>query len=368
MKPAERPLKQSTRRTAEKQSTRRSAEKIQCTVPAKLIVSGEHAVLYGCPALSLAIALPTRCTLAFTPAAELRFSLHLNDIALHIQADAALWQDEVQAIEQRFAAFTQNTLAIQHVLTQPQQLIWMTLALFNRHTPLMRGEWTLTLDSEVPMGRGLGSSAAVIVATLAALFQAHDLPLQHAIVLEMAQHAEHYQHGRSSGIDPATLLTPGLLRFELGQIPQRLAPAGQPCQAWLIDTGAPDSTTGECVAAVRRFSDDAALWQRFAKVSAQIQQAWLSAQPADLKAALRTNHLLLCQIGVVPARVAGFIARLENDYAAAAKICGAGSLHGDSAGMVLCLSDTPPVSLCEAYGYRYFAMQTDNRGVHCEMV
>lgn len=359
MKPAERSLKQ---------STRRKAEKIQCTVPAKLILSGEHAVLYGCPALSLAIALPTRCTLTFKPAAELRFKLHLNDIALHTQADAVLWQHEVQAIEQRFAAFTHNTLAIQHVLSRPQQLLWMTLALFNRHTPLMCGEWTLTIDSQVPMGRGLGSSAAVIVATLTALFHAHDLQLEHATLLAMAQQAEHYQHGRSSGIDPATLLTPGLLRFELGQIPQRLAPADQTIKAWLIDTGAPNSTTGECVAAVRRFSDDSALWQHFANVSAQIQQAWLSAQPADLKTALRANHQLLCQIGVVPARVAEFITQLENGYAAAAKICGAGSLHGDSAGMVLCLSDTPPAPLCEAYGYRYFAMQAENRGVHCEMV
>ncbi|WP_178863788.1 mevalonate kinase family protein [Thiomicrorhabdus cannonii] len=343
--------------------------KSHCTVPAKLILSGEHAVLYHCPALSLAIQLPTRCALTFTPADSLIFNLQLPDLQCAAQCDEAAWQAQVDAIEQRFQAFRQNHLSIKAVLTSPEQLIWITLAVFKRHYALNVGQWHLQLHSETPMGRGLGSSAAVIVATLAALFHAHQLSLESDKLLEMAQHIEHYQHGRSSGIDPATLLTPGLLRFKLGEKPHPLDHSEfKHLQAWLIDTGAPQSSTGECVSAVRQFADDSALWQNFAAVSAQIEQAWLAQDETALKTALNANHQLLCQIGVVPAKVSGFIERLNRQYQAAAKICGAGSISGDNAGIVLCLSAQPPKQLCEQYGYRFFAMQPDSRGVHCEMV
>lgn len=343
--------------------------KSHCTVPAKLILSGEHAVLYHCPALSLAIQLPTHCTLEFVPSEQLTFSLTLTDLQLTAQCTQEAWRDQVDAVQQRFQAFRQNQLSIKAVLTTPEQLIWMTLATFDQHHPLKTGHWGIRIHSEAPMGRGLGSSAAVIVSTLAALFDAHQLPQDDDKLLEMAQQIEHYQHGRSSGIDPATLLHPGLLRFTLGEKPHPLDHSGfGQLNAWLIDTGAPQSSTGECVAAVRPFADDAALWQDFADVSAQIEQAWLAQDETGLKAAINRNHQLLCQIGVVPAKVADFIEHLKSQYQAAAKICGAGSVSGDHAGIVLCLSQQPPKQLCEQYGYRYFAMQPDSRGIHCEMV
>jgi len=54
---------------------------------------------------------------------------------------------------------------------------------------------------------------------------------------------------------------------------------------------------------------------------------------ALLWTSIRENHRLLSDIGVVPHRVQHLIAEIEN-VGGAAKICGAGSVSGDHAGVV----------------------------------
>jgi hypothetical protein len=53
---------------------------------------------------------------------------------------------------------------------------------------------------------------------------------------------------------------------------------------------------------------------------------------------------------VVPAKVQQFIGEMEAQ-GGAAKICGAGSVLGEAAGMVLVLAERNPAELCQRYGY-----------------
>jgi mevalonate kinase len=342
-----------------------------CTVPAKLILSGEHAVLYDCPAISMAIDLPTHCWSTYTPSRQPSVTIELVNYQQKHCLPFAQWKQLSVAIESRFYLFETQSGAIQTVLSKPIDLLLIILHHFDHRYGLMRADWQFKIDSKAPIGRGLGSSAAVIIAVLKSLIHHQRLEVHPAELLALAQLIECRQHGRSSGIDPTTLIHGGLLQYQpqhpIEQLPKHTL------HGWLIDTGHPESSTGHCVQNVKQnHANNAALWQTFARTTAQIIQAWSKNDSQLFKQGIAQNHRLLTQIGVVPQRVQEFILALENDYNASAKVCGAGSIEGDCAGMVLCLSDLPPVKLCREYGYSLLDLNTGSRaaqeGAYCEVV
>ena len=345
-----------------KSSTSRT---IQCSSPSKLILSGEHAVLYNSPALSMAVDLKTNCKLKQTQSDTTQFTLNLNDFGLKKNFSLVEWQVQTQQIEQRFQKFQHDQLKIDDVLSSPFDLILICLWVFNQHHQITTANWLISIQSEVPIGRGLGSSAAVIVTILSGLLKLHTLPDSNEILLDLAKQVESYQHGRSSGLDPATLIYGGLLKYQIDQPIQRL-PSPPPLSAWLIDTGAPQSHTGECVQTVKQqHQHNTPLWQDFKEVVAQIEQTWLQQDNEQLKIAIKRNHNLLCEIGVVPNKVKQFIQELDATLSSASKVCGAGSVLGENAGIVLCLADQAPTELCQLYGYAFWPLKLQSQGVHC---
>ncbi len=338
----------------------------RCYAPCKLILSGEHAVLYHSPALSMAIDLQTQCFISQNPAERASIHIQLDDFDLQRTFSFSQWQQQAQQIEQRFTQFQNSELGIEQVLSSPFDLVLMTLWVFHQQQPIQTAIWQIQLQSEVPIGRGLGSSAAVIVSLLSGLFKQHQQSVDKEKLLQLAKQVESYQHGRSSGLDPATLIYGGLLKYQLDQPIQPLPT--QPITGWLIDSGAPQSHTGECVQAVKQhYQYNDALWAEFKKTATEIEQAWSQQNQPALKQAVRDNHRLLSQIGVVPQRVQNFIEQLEQQLDAACKVCGAGSVTGDSAGMLLCLSAESPQQLCQSYGYRMWPLKLQTSGVQCEL-
>ncbi|NPA72727.1 MAG: hypothetical protein GXO35_07855, partial [Gammaproteobacteria bacterium] len=113
--------------------------KTRCSVPAKLILSGEHAVLYHCPALSMAIDLTTYCDCTYSPSATDSFTIELTDFHEKHNIPAALWLSMASEAEVRFELFKQNTGPIQAVLSKPIDLILVTLYHFNLLFPIKQG-------------------------------------------------------------------------------------------------------------------------------------------------------------------------------------------------------------------------------------
>jgi mevalonate kinase len=75
---------------------------------------------------------------------------------------------------------------------------------------------TIRLRSELPIGRGFGSSAALCVALAEAALAAAGTPeaIRHrSLVWSIAHHAESYFHGSPSGIDTGLAALGGLLAF-----------------------------------------------------------------------------------------------------------------------------------------------------------
>lgn len=336
-----------------------------CSAPAKLILSGEHAVLYQCPALSLAVQLYSQCQCQHQADKPNNISIELTDFQQQLSFPNQDWQTLAQQIEQRYQQFLDGQLAIHQVLQNPVDLVLVTLLHFQQEHTIAKGSWHFKIQSNIPIGRGLGSSASIIVSLLKALYKQHQIESDLEQQLALAKKIESRQHGKSSGIDPATILHGGLLEYRLEQ--PLIKHTVQAIPAWLIDTGAPQSSTGQAVSSVEKhFAHHAELWQAFSNTAQQIILAWQNQDSEQFLQQIEYNQQLLNQIGVVPEKVQQFITELQQNYSASAKICGSGAVQGDSAGVILCFSEQPPKALCEQYGYSYQAINIDLEGATCQ--
>ena len=210
------------------------------------------------------------------------------------------------------------------------------------------------------MGCGMGGSAATIISILHACQQIAATKISAEQLFQIALSAEHMQHGRSSGLDLALSLHGGIRRFQQGQHKPLQLPS---YHFQLAHTGIPAATTGECVVHTSNYLQDKKLLQQFAATTETIYSALSNNQTNDLKQAVQTNHRLLCQIGVAPIHVQNFIKDLEKQNMAG-KICGAGSIRGDKAGIVWIIGDNDSIirSLIADYNYQYLQIEQESYG------
>lgn len=316
---------------------------MQIQAPGKIILSGEHAVVYGEPALALAI--NQYATLNLQPRLDHFIQCEgLGDCVHYAVAELASLKKTLDA---RYQAYRSGTLSIHHILEHPAQLIFYTVALFLDHFQKSLNQGlTLTFDMALPIGSGMGASAACICALLTALNDYFATQATCENLHTLAVTAEHLQHGFSSGLDCHLSLYGGLVLFQKTQIQPQPQPA---LSFYFYNTGKPACTTGECVEHVRQFKNDTALWHTFGELTRAIAQALREKNSAEISLLLRENHQLLCRIGVVPEQQRQFIELLHKEHIAA-KLSGAGAVRGDTGGLCLLFSkdDEKIKTVCNA--------------------
>lgn len=329
------------------------ASRVLVRAPGKLILSGEHAVVYNRPALVMAVNRFAHAEVTIGTGPGIRMELSDLNVVRHVALEDV--HRFGTAYAESYRRFLEGGLEIQEVLDGPAALPLYLLHLLGVHRDI-----TLRIYADIPMGCGMGSSAAIIAATLhaaaAALGHDRDDDTYYALAFE----AEKLQHGRPSGVDPFIALHGGLVRFRHGA-----AEATWPLPArpfFLVQTGVPASTTGECVMQVAKHFEGNRIWDDFEAVVTGWEGALHRADDEALRACVRDNHRLLATLGVVPERVQSFVAAIE-ERGGAAKISGAGSVRGDHAGMVLVVADEEPADLCVAYGYTLLSIEGEARGV-----
>jgi mevalonate kinase len=321
---------------------------IRATAPGKLILAGEHAAVYGRPALVAAVSARSAVTVIATSTLDVR--LELPDVGV---AETTSWsQIEGYGVRARQAweAYREEPGPARLAELSggdPAHVVKVAMAetvdaLGVSPTKGVR----LRAESELPVGAGFGSSASVAVATIGALSMLLVRKVEDALVERVAMEVERRQHGRPSGADHTTVLHGGVQWFEpdsSGRLARRTLAFDRHVlgRIKIFHTGVPAESTGEVVEAVRR---------RFAGRPERLE-AILSGMEADVRSLRETlasgaegprsfRELVasyergLEHLGVVPSAVQSAVRRVEA-VGGAAKISGAGALSGDSAGALL---------------------------------
>ena len=218
----------------------------------------------------------------------------------------------------------------------------------------------INIKSQVPIGSGFGSSAAVLAALVKAFNKAFDMEWDLAKMFGLVHEFENLVHGKSSGFDPALALTGGIVFAKssdledinnLGDLSDLedinvLKRAQKPesnksnllNNLFFINTGKPVGSTKESVKYVQdNFGDnsgDVFNWDNWGKCTEKLFNSLKNNDAKTFAEQIRANHKLLCEIGVVPKQVQDFIKKCER-LGLAAKISGAGSVEGDCAGLVI---------------------------------
>jgi len=334
------------------------AATMKAVSPGKLILSGEHAVIYDCPALAMAIDLNAQSILR--PDMDRRVSIHLLDL----EESASYTLRALRAFRQRMARnyrdFLDGRMSIREVMHKPIDLFQFAfiIMLDGLHLKVNDG-LNFQLQSSIPIGCGLGSSAATILSTLRAIGHYFRVEFRPDWYYAYSVEAERLQHGHPSGVDSYIALHGGAAIFRQGEAERVPLPR---LPLYLVNTGTPETTTGECVEAVRQKFANSAIWSEFGDVTLRMRDAVERSDAEMMHQMIRTNHQLLTRIGVVPGRVQQFIAEVEQDEERSAKICGAGAVHGDGGGVVLVCGEEAPVELCNKYGFSVRRVRGDPLG------
>eukprot|EP00977_Amphora_coffeiformis_P013339 scaffold3471_cov175-Amphora_coffeaeformis.AAC.13 len=348
-----------------------TADTVCASAPGKVILFGEHAVVYGHPAIAAALTdlrifvwITPIYTTKDTDAAALR--IQLPDLPTPVDYTLPKnWQDDIpedwpvppepNATAAKIAAYLseQSTLD-EFSIAAVTPILYLVRTLMTQNTrdattqqnQQQPGYHIYVRSQDLPVGAGLGSSAAFSVALAAALLQTKQLDSSRSdnsknsskrvspsldTVNEVAYHAEILLHGHPSGLDNAVATYGGALQFtkNLDQGSIELQPLEHFSQIdmLLVHTHIPRSTKA-LVAGVRALQTKYPtvvnpILQSMGEIAAAFGQGKCVSQQALLDW-VRLNHCLLRTVGVSHPSLDALVQIVSECGNAAAKLTGAG--------------------------------------------
>lgn len=336
---------------------------VEVSAPGKLILMGEHAAVYGRPALIAAIDL--RLTARLSPLSPEEIGEVRLDLPGLGHEEATTWdalRAYAAAARDRWSRYAEHPgpATFQEVRGKDPAHV-VKIALGEAAEALVRDAGLpdrldgarLRIDSALPIGSGFGSSAATATAVVAAVlsFGTGEEPAPERIA-RLALEVERRQHGQPSGVDGATVLQGGVLwarRTASGElaVEQVAVRSDLLSRLRVYDTGTPAEPTGAVVAAVRALREgDPGRHERTLdrmEAATQALRSTLEEEAADPDRSLhliREHEACLEDLGVVPGEIRSLVRRVEGE-GGAAKISGAGSLSGPGAGSLLVYHPDP---------------------------
>lgn len=272
---------------------------------AKAILFGEHAVVYGAPAIAIPVD-------GLNAAAEIVAA----DAATGLRLESELYTGPLDDAPARLAPVA---TAVRASLARAAE---------TAGAPAPAGA-VVRITSTIPYERGLGSSAAVAAAIARAAFDLVDAPLDDETLFELIQTSERVAHGNPSGIDARTVAASSAIRFNRGDVaPVRI---GAPLVLAFADSGTPGSTARAVgsVQALREREPERvdALLSRLAEIAEA--QAEALAGPAEgghaaTGAAMGEVHGILRRVGVSSDRLDALVAAAVAAGSPGAKLTGGG--------------------------------------------
>jgi len=282
--------------------------KVTASAPGKVILLGEHFVVYGGPAIVAAI--DRRAHVSAEPAVDRQIHISSPDLGLSGTFTGERFRAE-QGGRRARAALEPIRIAAQRVLA------------------LSRGEAGVSVEvhSSIPVASGLGSSAAVAAATAAAVGRLSGVEVPREEVFRIAYEAERFVHGTPSGIDPAIATYGGVISYRRER---GFAPLDVKGEVPLVvgDTGVKRSTGG-MVAAVRELRERHPsivnlIMETGEGLALRAAKALSDGDLATLGELMNINHGLLSAIGVSHEALERLVYAARRAGALGAKLTGGG--------------------------------------------
>lgn len=310
-------------------------KKVVVSAPGKVILMGEHAVVYGKPAI-------------------------------------------ISAMDARLTVAVSENSQLEIVADEREDYIKHILATVCNHyhikdTPSLKIEIT----SDIPIGYHLGSSAALGAALVGALSYLLKGIWNPVLINQLAYESEKYIHINSSGADPAAVVSGGLIWYRkeleflrsIWQLPFKPHPSLN--HFFLINTGRPKETTGEMVALVKeRVQKKSEYMQTLLDLNeAQVKRVTVALREGNEKElldAIRVGESTLEGMGVVSDKVTPLIREIEK-AGGVAKILGGGG-KSDGVGFLLCYHREPKsvAALSKKYHYTIQSIVLGEEGIRLE--
>ncbi len=272
-------------------------QRVSATACGKIILFGEHAVVYGRPAIAVPVT-QVQATALIEPSTR-GLIIHAADLDRTIAVDAANSIDPLVSI--------------------------VNLTLEHLNCPLP--DLAITIHSTIPIASGLGSGAAVSTAIVRALAQWFGAQLDAAEVNALVYEVEKLHHGTPSGIDNTVIAYQQPVYFIRGQALQTFTVA-RPFKVAIGNTGVAGPTKITVGDVRRGWEVDRARYEAwFDQIGAIVQQARSAIESGAidrLGPLMDRNQALLRDLDVSSAELERLIVAARQAGASGAKLVGGG--------------------------------------------
>jgi len=288
-------------------------EKTIVSVPGKVILTGEHAVVYGESAL-------------------------VATVDQRLKVKIAWLKEKKIIIEDKHKDLRLAKIAVKACLQELSKLSELEGV-------------KVVIDSEILIGSGLGSSAAMATAIVWGMLKDKPEEVKNKVVKMI----EDKQHGESSGVDQTIVREGGVLKYKKSEGFKKIKLSGLD-NLLLIDSGKSVESTGEMVEMVAKKKDE--YRDVFSKMG-KISDDW---KPVKIK----KNQRWLEKIGVVGKKAKLMVKEVE-EVGGMAKVCGAGGIKMGSGILLGWHQDIDKlVKLAEKNKWQYYQVKLGVKGVKYE--
>jgi mevalonate kinase len=275
---------------------------IEASAPAKVILFGEHGVVYGQPAIAVPVS-SLRATATVEPNQPSVRGLRIAAADLNEMLPVEVGSDAMQN-----ALVLMARLVLEALHVQPPDV-------------------TITVQSQIPLASGLGSGAAVSAALARALSQALGCPLDNARLNALVYEVEKIHHGTPSGVDNTVVVYEQPVYF-VREHPMETISIGRPFSLLIGDTGH-GALTRVAVGAVRELynADQARIQPILDAVGSCVsaaRQAIEQGNVSSLGPLMNQNHALLQDLTVSSLELDALVNAARDAGALGAKLSGGG--------------------------------------------
>lgn len=342
------------------------------SAPGKILLIGEHAVVYGEPAIVAAVEKRTYATIksskniTYTDLASPHIShtWTFKEIFEITQKTKELWR-----IGNKKKDFSElfNFIKNNHYKYYSASLLGIAM----EKLEIDGGNFSVKIDSRFPSGAGLGSSASRAVAITKGIAEFFGKKITLEKINEIAYEQEKIIHGTPSGIDNSICCFGGVIWFRKSQPKNEIKPLKEQIpyelkNFVLVFTKMREKTAGQLIQMVRQLNEDYRnkRIKEMGKMAVEMLEVLKKRDFERMKEIINLTQKNLEELGVSCKEI-DKIAQTIRLIGGAAKICGAGG-----GGVMLCYHEDKQklIKTIKKLGYKPWETKLGVEGVRIEKV